>query len=154
MTFGHIWVLWLLAAIPLWAWWEWPRSLRRAGIVLKAAVFALILLELAEPRMTVFEQRMAVGVLADISASVPAPQVERERALVAGHRRHDRWRADAAAGGAARTAGRDRDHRHLPHRPGLRGTRDAALLRAALRARAALRRALIPPRQPRADRRD
>src|SRR3970282_1044309 len=56
-------------------------SLRRAGIVLKAVVFALILLALAEPQMTVFEQRMALGVLADVSASVPAEQVEREREL-------------------------------------------------------------------------
>jgi len=81
MTFGRMWVLWLLAAPPLWAWWEWSRSLRRAGIVLKAAVFTLILLALAEPQMTVFEQRMAVGALADVSASVPGEQIEREREL-------------------------------------------------------------------------
>ncbi len=81
MTFGRMWVLWLLAAAPLWAWWEWSRSLRRAGIVVKAVVFALIVLALAEPQMVVFEQRMAVGVLADVSASIPAAQVEHEREL-------------------------------------------------------------------------
>jgi Mg-chelatase subunit ChlD len=76
-----MWVLWLLAAPPVWAWWEWSRSLRRVGILLKAVVFALILLALAEPQMTVFEQRIALGVLADVSASVPAEQVESEREL-------------------------------------------------------------------------
>jgi hypothetical protein len=76
MTFERMWVLWLLAVPLLWAWREWPRSLRRAGIVLKAAVFALILLALAEPQMSVFEQRLAVGMLAasrsSASASWPA----------------------------------------------------------------------------------
>jgi hypothetical protein len=81
MTFGREWVLLLLAALPVWVWWEWSRSLRRAGIVLKALVFTLIILALAEPQMTVFEQRMAVGVLADVSASVPADQLQREREL-------------------------------------------------------------------------
>jgi Mg-chelatase subunit ChlD len=82
MTFGRTWVLLLLAAPPVWVWWEWSRSLRRAGILLKALVFTLIILALAEPHMTVFEQRMAVGVLADISASVPADQLQKERELV------------------------------------------------------------------------
>lgn len=81
MTFGHSWILLLLAAPLVWAWWEWSRSLRRAGIVLKALVFALIILALAEPQMTVFEQRTAVALLADVSASVPADQLERERKL-------------------------------------------------------------------------
>jgi Mg-chelatase subunit ChlD len=81
MTFGQQWVLLLLAALPVWVWWEWSRSLRRAGIVLKALVFALIILALAEPQMAVSEQRMAVGMLADVSASVPAAQLERERGL-------------------------------------------------------------------------
>lgn len=81
MTFGHSWVLLLLAAPFVWAWWEWSRSLRRAGIVLKALVFTLIILALAEPQMTVFEQRTAVAVLADVSASVPAEQLDRERDL-------------------------------------------------------------------------
>jgi Mg-chelatase subunit ChlD len=81
MTFGRAWVLLLLAAPPVWVWWEWSRSLRRAGIVLKALVFTLIILALAEPQMTVFEQRLAVAVLADVSASVPAEQLEREREL-------------------------------------------------------------------------
>jgi Mg-chelatase subunit ChlD len=81
MNFASPWVLWLLAALPVWVWWEWPRTLRRAGVLLKAAVFALIVLALAEPNMTVFEERLAVGVLADVSASVPAEQIERERSL-------------------------------------------------------------------------
>ncbi len=81
MTFGHSWVLLLLAAPVVWAWWEWSRTLRRAGIVLKALVFMLIILALAEPQMMVFEQRTAIAVLADVSASVPAEQLEREREL-------------------------------------------------------------------------
>ena len=55
--------------------------MRRAGLLLKAVVFALILLALGEPRLAVLERRVAVGVLADVSASVPAEQMEQEREL-------------------------------------------------------------------------
>ncbi|MGH9659403.1 MAG: VWA domain-containing protein, partial [Bryobacteraceae bacterium] len=77
MTYGRAWVL-LLAWLPLaWAVWEWHRSARRAGLVLKAVSLAAILLALADPRLVVFETKVATVVLADTSASASAQDLAR-----------------------------------------------------------------------------
>ena len=82
MSFGAPWLL-LLLALPIgWAAWEWKKTYRRAGLLLKAAVFVLILLALAEPRWSSWEREVAVAVLADESGSVPQDQREQARALV------------------------------------------------------------------------
>jgi uncharacterized membrane protein len=70
MTFESPWVL-LLILVPLaWAAWEWRESSRRMALGLKAATFALILLALSGPRLTVYQSKVAVVMLADTSASV------------------------------------------------------------------------------------
>ena len=81
MTFEHPWVL-LLALLPIaWAAWEWRLSARRTALLLKAGTFLSVLLALSAPRMTVYETRVAVALLADTSASVTAQDLKYESAL-------------------------------------------------------------------------
>ncbi|MCB1020798.1 MAG: VWA domain-containing protein [Acidobacteria bacterium] len=82
MSFAHPWLLLLLALPVGWAAWEWNRTYRRTGLLIKAAVFALILLALSEPRWSTWERQAAVAVVTDESASVPQAQRDQERALV------------------------------------------------------------------------
>src|ERR1017187_3598147 len=70
MTFAHPWLIPLALAPLLWAAWEWRNSARRAGLALKAAALAAILLALAEPRLTFYESKVGLAVLVDTSASV------------------------------------------------------------------------------------
>ena len=78
MTFDHPWWL-LLVPIPLaWAAWEWRGSGRRLSLILKAGAFLAIALALAMPRVTVFESKVAVGILADTSASVSPADLQFE----------------------------------------------------------------------------
>jgi uncharacterized membrane protein len=70
MTFGHPWAL-LLALLPVaWAAWEYRREGRRGAMLLKAGAFLCVALALAEPRITVYEGKVAVAMLADTSASI------------------------------------------------------------------------------------
>jgi len=70
ISFDRPWTL-LLVLIPIaWASWEWRSSGRRLGLILKAGAFAAIFAALAEPRITVYENKVAVAILADTSASV------------------------------------------------------------------------------------
>lgn len=83
MTFERSWLL-LALLLPLaWTILSWRGSLRRGALLLKAATFGLILLALAEPRLTVFSSRTAVIVLADTSASVSGEDLEGASALLA-----------------------------------------------------------------------
>jgi Ca-activated chloride channel homolog len=67
-------MLLLLVLLPLaWAAWEWRQSSRRHALLLKAGCFVFIALALAGPRLTVYQSKVAVAVLADTSASV-SPQ--------------------------------------------------------------------------------
>jgi Ca-activated chloride channel family protein len=67
-------LLLLLVLLPLgWGAWEWGRSSRRHALALKVATFVCIALALAGPRLTVYQSKVAVAVLADTSASV-SPQ--------------------------------------------------------------------------------
>jgi uncharacterized membrane protein len=65
----------------VWAAWEWRGSSRRLALALKALMLAAIILALAEPRVTVFESKMAVAILADTSASLSQQDLDRESSL-------------------------------------------------------------------------
>lgn len=90
MTFASPWMLVLLTAPMVWAMREWRRTYRKLAVALTASVFALIVLALAEPRITVDEHDAAAVVLTDESASVPRSQLESQRELV------DRIRAEGS----------------------------------------------------------
>jgi Ca-activated chloride channel family protein len=77
MTFLHPWVLGLALAPPVWVVRAWRRTPRRGALLLKAAGLLLAILALAEPELSVFESRMAVAILADTSASIPDPELDR-----------------------------------------------------------------------------
>ena len=81
MTFDHPWAL-PLALLPIgWAVWEWRLSARRTALLLKAGTFFCVLLALSVPRMTVYQTKVAVTVLADTSASVTPQDLKYESAL-------------------------------------------------------------------------
>ncbi len=63
MTFDRLWVLWLLSLPVLWAGWEFQRTSRRGALLVKALAFALIVLALAEPKLRIFESKVAVTAL-------------------------------------------------------------------------------------------
>jgi uncharacterized membrane protein len=89
MTFDRPWVLIFMLLPIAWAAWEWRFSGRRTGLLLKAGALLAIALALAMPRITVYETKVAVAILADTSASISpddlrtesafADRVERER---------------------------------------------------------------------------
>ena len=73
MTFDRAWLL-AIAWLPLaWMLFEWRRTARKLGLVLKALSFTAILLALAEPRMILQETKVALAVLVDTSASSSPP---------------------------------------------------------------------------------
>jgi Ca-activated chloride channel family protein len=81
VTFERAWIL-LLAALPAaWVLYEWRRTSRHLGLILKAATFALILAALASPVLSLDETRLAVGVLVDTSASASPADLERAAAI-------------------------------------------------------------------------
>src|ERR1039458_5100513 len=81
MNFDRPWAL-LLVLLPVaWAAWEWRLSARRSALLLKAGAFACILLALSEPRLTVYQSKVAVAFLADTSASITAQDLKTESAL-------------------------------------------------------------------------
>ncbi len=82
MSIANPWILGLLPLAVVWAAWEWGRTSRRAGVLLKAFVFACIITALAEPRVTFFETKVAVAVLSDTSQSIPEEQLERQREIL------------------------------------------------------------------------
>jgi Ca-activated chloride channel family protein len=81
MTFDRAWVL-AIAWLPLaWILFEWRRTARHVGLILKALCFTAILLALAEPRMILQETKVALAVLVDTSASSSAADLERASQL-------------------------------------------------------------------------
>ncbi|MDX1982236.1 MAG: VWA domain-containing protein [Bryobacteraceae bacterium] len=81
MNFERGWILFFLPLVLAFVVSEWHRARSRAGVLLKAASFAAILLALAEPHMPVSETKMAVAVLVDTSASVPGDDLKRASQL-------------------------------------------------------------------------
>src|SRR5512133_2731307 len=81
MTFDHPWVL-LLAVLPLaWAAWEFRGSGRRGALLLKAASALAVVLALAQPRMTVYGSKVALGILVDTYASLSHADLEAASSL-------------------------------------------------------------------------
>src|SRR4051812_47371055 len=75
-------LLLLLVLLPVaWALLEWRSSARRLALLLKAGVFAAIALALASPRVTVYESKVAVAVLADTSASISPQDLQTESSI-------------------------------------------------------------------------
>jgi Ca-activated chloride channel family protein len=111
MTLGHAWVL-LLACLPaIWLVWEWRESARRVALSLKAAGLAAVLVALAEPRVTVYESKVAAAILVDTSASVSPQDLARASDLATRieAERGRRWtRVIPFARGARNTAPEER----------------------------------------------
>lgn len=77
MNFEYSWVL-LLALLPLgWLAYEWPRTSRRVGLILKALSFIAVIVALAKPSVTLPESKLAVAVLVDTSASTSQADLDR-----------------------------------------------------------------------------
>jgi Mg-chelatase subunit ChlD len=66
-----------------WGAWEWRLSSRRPALILKVAAFVCIAVALAGPRLTVYQSKVAVAVLADTSASVSPQDLGRASAVAA-----------------------------------------------------------------------
>jgi uncharacterized membrane protein len=81
MSFERAWVLGFALLPAVWAAWEWRRTARRTALGVKAAAFVCVILALAEPRLPVFETKVAVTVLADTSASVSEQDLARASQL-------------------------------------------------------------------------
>src|SRR5215831_17069471 len=81
MSFDHPWLL-VLVLLPLaWGFWEWRTTSRRTAVLLKTGAFVAICLALAQPRLTVFESKVAVALLTDVSASVSDRDLQAESAI-------------------------------------------------------------------------
>ena len=78
MTFDRPWGL-MLVLLPLaWVAWEWRLSGRRTALMLKAGTFLAIALAFAMPRITVYETKVGVAILADTSASISPEDLKTE----------------------------------------------------------------------------
>src|ERR1700694_2756755 len=81
MSFDRAWVLIFTLAPVAWAAWEWRATVRRVPLLLKTAAFLAILIALAEPRITFFDTKVAVAILADTSRSLTPQDLERASAV-------------------------------------------------------------------------
>jgi uncharacterized membrane protein len=83
MTFDRAWVL-VFAPTPLiWLALESRRTTKRLGLVLKALSLFAILLALAEPKLSTWETKVALAILADTSDSTSAADLEKATRLIA-----------------------------------------------------------------------
>jgi len=82
MSFGHPWFLALALAPLAWMAWEWRKTGRRGGLILKALSLVAILVALAEPRLATWENKVAAVVLVDTSASVSPADLARASGIV------------------------------------------------------------------------
>lgn len=84
MTFQREWVL-IFLLLPLgWMFYEWHRTRRLAGLILKTLTFVAIVLALAEPTLTVPQTKMGVAVLVDTSSSISPQDLARASKFAAG----------------------------------------------------------------------
>ena len=82
MNFAHPWLLLLLLLPAAWALYEWRRTARPLALGMKAGTFALILLALAQPSISVPTTKLALGVMVDTSASIPPQDLQRASQIV------------------------------------------------------------------------
>ena len=82
MTLVH--PLWLIfVVLPLaYTLYQWRRTARKAGLLLKMFTMAVIVVALAEPIVTMPETKTGVVVLLDTSASTSDKDLNREASLV------------------------------------------------------------------------
>lgn len=81
MIFERAWVLLFLLVPAAWAAWEWRRSGRRGALLLKALSMAAILAALAQPVLTIYQTKVALGILVDTSSSMAPEDLERASEL-------------------------------------------------------------------------
>ncbi len=91
MTFDRPWALILVLLPALWVPYEWRKTARHSGLLLKATAFAAVALALSEPRIAISETKMAVAVLVDTSASITDTDLNRASQLATAID-HDRGR--------------------------------------------------------------
>ena len=78
MAFAHpLWLLLLLGPIA-WLVYDWPRTIGKSRLILKALAIVFVITALAEPRLDFQKTKVAVAVLADTSASVSPSDLQRE----------------------------------------------------------------------------
>lgn len=83
MTFEREWALLLLALPAAYGVLQWRRAGEfRVNLILKCLTFALVILALAEPRMSVSETKVATVVLVDTSGGLSAADLQRASDLV------------------------------------------------------------------------
>jgi uncharacterized protein YegL len=83
MTWVRPWLLLLLLPVLAWGLWEWRQTRRRGALLLKLLMALLVVLALAQPKLTIWEQRVALALLADTSASIPPEDLRKASDLVA-----------------------------------------------------------------------
>lgn len=81
MSFDRAWILLFALAPMAWAAREWGATVRRSALLVKTATFVAIIVALAQPRVTFFDTKVAVAVLADTSRSLTGQDLERASAL-------------------------------------------------------------------------
>jgi Ca-activated chloride channel homolog len=147
MTFDRMWVL-AVAWIPLaWMVFEWRRTTRRTGLVLKAVSLAAILIALAEPRLNISETKVALAVLVDTSASVTPADLERASRIAdsIGDARGRHWMRVIPFARSTRTLSKNEGDKPWHLRPTAGEAGRATDLEAGIReAAAALPAGLVP----------
>ena len=83
MTFEHPVFLLLLLPLPvLWLWLRRSPGTSSASLILKCAVFAALVMALADPWASLAGKKMAVAILMDTSASMTTESIQRGEAIV------------------------------------------------------------------------
>ena len=81
MTFDRAWVL-IFGLVPIaWALREWTGKVRRGALLLKTGTFLAIIAALAEPRLSFYDSKVGVAILADTSRSLTTQDLERASAI-------------------------------------------------------------------------
>jgi Ca-activated chloride channel family protein len=81
MTFDRAWVL-IFALVPVaWVVREWTSTVRRGALLLKAVTFLAIIGALAELRLSFYDSKVAVAILADTSRSLTTQDLERASSI-------------------------------------------------------------------------
>jgi len=83
VTFARAWVLVFLLVPAALVAWQWTRAPRRLNLLLKAAMLVAVILALAEPELTISENKVSTIVLVDTSAGLSPEDLSRASGLVA-----------------------------------------------------------------------